>query len=59
MAAASETTCFQIGHLVQQGNRKDSGLDDRWISKLPSCLDSLFLTAVRFGNGRPLLARKL
>lgn len=50
MTGAPETTCFQIGHLVQQGNCKDSGVDNRWISKLYSYFCSLFLTAVCFDN---------
>lgn len=60
MTGAPETTCFQIGHLVQQGNRKDSRLDNRWISKLYSYFCSLFLTPVHFGNELSclLLARR-
>lgn len=53
MMSAIKTECFQVGHLVQQGNRKDSGLDDRWISKLHNYAYSLFLAVVRFGDELP------
>ena len=50
ITSARKTKCFQVGHLVQQRNRKDNGLYNRWISKLYSYFCSLFLTAVCFGN---------